>query len=113
MWDPIAYALGFIDCDHISARCMLTIFMMFAIRTEASVLRMLEGSPQTYLHDPILKYLDDRVVKLHTKARVRDIEHELDAQGRPCKVNAIQLATGDRHEFDAIVAAFEPRADLR
>lgn len=26
MWDPIAYALGFIDCDHISARCMLTIF---------------------------------------------------------------------------------------
>ena len=49
MWDPIAYALGFIDCDHrASARCMLTIFMMFAIRTEASVLRMLEGSPQTY-----------------------------------------------------------------
>lgn len=26
MWDPVAYALGFIDCDHISARCMLTIF---------------------------------------------------------------------------------------
>jgi len=35
---------------------MLTIFMLFAIRTEASVLRMLEGSPQTYLHDPIIKY---------------------------------------------------------
>ena len=34
MWDPIAYALGFIDCDQISARCMLTIFMLFAIRTE-------------------------------------------------------------------------------
>jgi zeta-carotene desaturase len=34
---------------------MLTIFMLFAIRTEASVLRMLEGSPQTYLHDPIIK----------------------------------------------------------
>ena len=55
MWDPIAYALGFLDCDHISARCMLTIFMLFAIRTEASVLRMLEGSPQTGLHDPILR----------------------------------------------------------
>lgn len=26
LWDPIAYALGFIDCDNISARCMLTIF---------------------------------------------------------------------------------------
>lgn len=28
MWDPVAYALGFIDCDHISARCMLTIFQV-------------------------------------------------------------------------------------
>jgi uncharacterized protein with NAD-binding domain and iron-sulfur cluster len=37
MWDPIAYALGFIDCDNISARCMLTIFQLFAIRSEASV----------------------------------------------------------------------------
>ena len=26
MWDPIAYALGFINCKDISARCMLTIF---------------------------------------------------------------------------------------
>ena len=64
MWDPIAYALGFLDCDHISARCMLTIFMLFAIRTEASVLRMLEGSPQTYLHDPIVNYLEERAAKL-------------------------------------------------
>ena len=46
MWDPIAYALGFLDCDHISARAMLTIFMLFAIRTEASVLRMLECAPR-------------------------------------------------------------------
>ena len=68
MWDPIAYALGFIDCDHISARCMLTIFMLFAIRTEASVLRMLEGSPQTYLHDPIIAYLKERGVKINLRS---------------------------------------------
>lgn len=49
MWDPIAYALGFIDCDNISARCMLTIFQLFAVRSEASKLRMLEGSPAEYL----------------------------------------------------------------
>uniref|UniRef100_A0A6N2LMS3 Pentatricopeptide repeat-containing protein n=2 Tax=Salix viminalis TaxID=40686 RepID=A0A6N2LMS3_SALVM len=36
MWDPVAYALGFIDCDNISARCMLTIFSLFATKTEAS-----------------------------------------------------------------------------
>ena len=25
MWDPIAYALGFLDCDHISARTTRTL----------------------------------------------------------------------------------------
>jgi hypothetical protein len=45
MWDPIAYALGFMDCDNTSARCMLTIFQFFATKTDASVLRMLNGSP--------------------------------------------------------------------
>lgn len=49
MWDPIAYALGFLDCDNISARCMLTIFQLFAVRSEASKLRMLEGSPDNFL----------------------------------------------------------------
>merc|ERR1719409_2149599 len=91
MWDPIAYALGFIDCDHISARCMLTIFMLFAIRTEASVLRMLDGSPQTFLHDPILKYLDDRGVKVNTRAAVRELIHETDASGVPTRVSGFKV----------------------
>mmetsp|Transcript_1484 Transcript_1484/g.4444 ORF Transcript_1484/g.4444 Transcript_1484/m.4444 type:complete len:584 (-) Transcript_1484:125-1876(-) len=105
MWDPIAYALGFIDCDHISARCMLTIFMLFAIRTEASVLRMLEGSPQTYLHDPILKYLDDRGVKVHLRAAVRDVLYDADDAGLPTRVRAIKLSDGTERAFDAIVGA--------
>jgi zeta-carotene desaturase len=42
---PAAYALGFLDCNDISARCMLTIFQFFATKTDASVLRMLNGSP--------------------------------------------------------------------
>ncbi|MEY2984763.1 MAG: zeta-carotene desaturase precursor, partial [Cyanobacteriota bacterium] len=66
MWDPIAYALGFIDTENISARCMLTIFQLFAARTEASVLRMLEGSPAEYLHKPIQDYLEKRGAKFHT-----------------------------------------------
>merc|ERR1719408_272802 len=90
MWDPIAYALGFIDCDHISARCMLTIFMLFAIRTEASVLRMLEGSPQTYLHDPIIKYLEDRGVKINLRTPIRELVHEVDANGVPTRVRGIR-----------------------
>jgi zeta-carotene desaturase len=109
MWDPIAYALGFIDCDHISARCMLTIFMLFAIRTEASVLRMLEGSPQTYLHDPIIKYLEDRGVKIHLKSGARELIHDVDANGAPTRVRGIRTGTGKDSErtFDAVVAAVD------
>eukprot|EP00965_Chrysotila_dentata_P165152 5453237-Pleurochrysis_carterae.AAC.1 len=100
MWDPIAYALGFLDCDHISARCMLTIFMLFAIRTEASVLRMLEGSPQTYLHDPIINYLEARGVKIHLNARVSELVHEVDEFGVPTRVNAIRVGD-ETKEYDA------------
>lgn len=60
MWDPIAYALGFIDCDNISARCMLTIFAFFATKTEASLLRMLNGSPDLRLSGPISQYIKDK-----------------------------------------------------
>jgi zeta-carotene desaturase len=110
MWDPIAYALGFVDCDHISARCMLTIFMLFAIRTEASVLRMLEGSPQTGLHDPIIAYLEERGVKIHTSTPCRELIHELDDNGMPTRVTGIRIGAGAKEqikEYDAVVMALD------
>merc|ERR1719265_478822 len=106
MWDPIAYALGFIDCDHISARCMLTIFMLFAIRTEASVLRMLDGSPQTFLHDPIVKYLEERGVRINLRTGIRDLVYETGPNGKPCKVTGLQVKD-ELREFDAVVAAVD------
>ena len=107
MWDAIAYALGFLDCDSISARCMLTIFMLFAIRTEASVLRMLEGSPQSGLHDPIVKYLEDRNVKINLSTPCRDIVHDLDPEtGLPTRVRGIKTGANEEfREFDAVIAA--------
>lgn len=60
LWNPVAYALGFIDCDNISARCMLTIFQFFATKTEASLLRMLNGSPDMRLNGPIAKYITEK-----------------------------------------------------
>merc|ERR1711881_491186 len=89
-----------------SARCMLTIFMLFAIRTEASVLRMLDGSPQTYLHDPIVKYLEERGVKINLRTGIRDIVYETDASGKPCKVTGLQVQS-ELKEFDAVVAAVD------
>ncbi|KAL7509436.1 hypothetical protein ACHAXN_006423 [Cyclotella atomus] len=108
MWDPIAYALGFVDCDHISARCMLTIFMLFAIRTEASVLRMLEGSPQTCLHDPIIKYLEDRGVKINTSTGCREIVYDTDESGKPTRVTGIKVGPKEElKEYDAVVCALD------
>ncbi|MEH2435736.1 MAG: 9,9'-di-cis-zeta-carotene desaturase [Nostoc sp.] len=96
MWNPIAYALGFIDCENMSARCMLTIFQLFAVRTEASVLRMLEGSPSEYLHKPILEYLEVRGTKVYTRRQVREIQFtELEEQTR---VTGIVVAQGDTLE---------------
>ena len=84
MWDAIAYGLGFIDCEHISARCMLTIFQFFATKTEASVLRMLEGSPDQYLHKPIVNYLESKGCKIHLKSGVKEILFE--GEGEDTKV---------------------------
>jgi len=92
MWNPIAYALGFIDTENISARCMLTIFMFFAAKTEASVLRMLEGSPHEFLHKPITDYLEAKGVKIHTRHRLKDIHYTLD--GTP-KIDGIVVSDGE------------------
>lgn len=106
MWNPIAYALGFIDCENISARCMLTIFQLFAARTEASVLRMLEGSPEQYLHKPIIEYLEARGAKIYTRRRVREILFT-GTQGET-RVTGIVVAKGETEETmtaDAYVCA--------
>jgi zeta-carotene desaturase len=106
MWNPIAYALGFIDTENISARCMLTIFQFFASKTEASVLRMLEGSPDEYLHQPIVKYLEARGGKIHTRRRVREILFT-EVDGRT-KVTGLVVAKGETEETilaDAYVCA--------
>ncbi|MGD1705031.1 9,9'-di-cis-zeta-carotene desaturase [Dapis sp. BLCC M229] len=96
MWNPIAYALGFIDADNISARCMLTIFQLFAAKTEASVLRMLEGSPYEYLHKPIIDYLEERGTKIFTRRQVREIQFsENDGE---TLVSGIVVANGDTEE---------------
>ncbi|MEH2281116.1 MAG: 9,9'-di-cis-zeta-carotene desaturase [Nostoc sp.] len=96
LWNPIAYALGFIDCENMSARCMLTIFQLFAVRTEASVLRMLEGSPSEYLHKPILEYLEARGTKIYTRRQVREIQFTESAE--QTRVTGILVAQGDTVE---------------
>ncbi|NJN88457.1 MAG: 9,9'-di-cis-zeta-carotene desaturase [Leptolyngbyaceae cyanobacterium SL_7_1] len=96
MWNPIAYALGFIDTENISARCMLTIFQFFAAKTEASVLRMLQGSPAEYLHKPIVEYLAARGTQVYTRRGVRQILFE--QVGDRTHVTGLVVANGDSEE---------------
>ena len=50
---------------------MLSIFQFFATKTDASRLRMLNGSPADRLLRPITDYLEARGVKIHTRTGAR------------------------------------------
>jgi zeta-carotene desaturase len=106
MWDAIALALGFLDTEHISARCMLTIFLMFATKTEASRLNMLAGSPAEYLHQPIVQYIESKGGKIYTRRQTRRILFE--GEGERIRVTGLVTANGDGEETitsDAYLAA--------
>ena len=112
MWNPIAYALGFIDCEAISARCMLTIFMMFAAKTEASKLNLLKGSPHRWLTGPILEYIEQRGGRLYLRHRVSEVlfeEGAAAADGQPTtRVSGLKLGTPEGEimvQADAYLAA--------
>ena len=77
LWNPIAYALGFLDCDAISARCMLTIFQLFAVRTEASQLRLLIGAPGEYMLRPMVEYIEQRGGRVVLRRGARELVTEV------------------------------------
>jgi zeta-carotene desaturase len=100
MWDPIALALGFIDTEAISARCMLTIFAMFATKTDASRLNMLAGSPDDFLHQPIVRHIEAKGGTIHTRRQIRRILFT--GEGAELQVTGLVVANGDSE--DTIVA---------
>jgi zeta-carotene desaturase len=110
MWDPIAYALGFLDCKDISARCMLSIFQFFATKTDASALRMLNGSPADRLLAPIADYIKAKGGKIHTRWGCREVLYETGANGNPSTVTGLRLTKAGEEQIikaDAYVAALD------
>ncbi len=110
MWDPIAYALGFLDCKDISARCMLSIFQFFATKTDASALRMLNGSPADRLLAPIADYIKARGGKIHTRWGCREVMYETGSDGKPSTVTGLRLTKAGEEQIvkaDAYVAALD------
>ena len=55
---------------------MLTIFMMFASKTEASKLNLLKGSPHKWLTKPIVDYISKKGCKIHLNHKVEEIIYE-------------------------------------
>lgn len=109
MWDPIAYALGFLDCKDISARCMLSIFHFFATKTDASVLRMLNGSPRDRLLQPIVDYITAKGGTVNMRTGCREVEYETGPDGTPV-VTGLRMARAgqeSRVTADCYVAALD------
>lgn len=96
LWNPIAYALGFIGVEDMSARCMLTIFQMFAAKTEASKLNMLKGSPHNYLLKPLVDYLTERGTQIFTRRRVREVLFQESAD--QTTIQGLVIANGEETE---------------
>ena len=54
---------------------------------------MMEGSPQTFLHDPIVDYLKQRGVQINLNSRIADLIYDMDKTGTvPTRVNGIVLS---------------------
>ena len=103
MWDPIAYALGFLDCADISARCMLSIFHFFATKTDASVLRMLNGSPRDRLLQPIVDYIEAKGGSVTMRTGCREIVWEEGVDGKPVVTGARMRKAGQDFDLRADV----------
>lgn len=109
MWDPIAYALGFLDCKDISARCMLTIFQFFATKTDASALRMLNGSPAERLLKPITDYVEAKGGRIHLRSGCKEVLYEDGPDGAP-RVVGLKVGQAGKERVvaaDAYVAALD------
>ena len=76
MQDHVAYAQGFIDCDTISARCMLTKFSPCATQIEVSILRVLIGFPDVYLSGQIKNYILENNGRFHLRWGCRQIPYD-------------------------------------
>ncbi|KAL4534387.1 hypothetical protein Ndes2437B_g03666 [Nannochloris sp. 'desiccata'] len=89
---------------------MLSIFQFFATKTDASALRMLNGSPADRLLAPIADYIKARGGKIHTRWGCREVMYETGADGKPSAVTGLRLTKAGEEQIvkaDAYVAALD------
>ena len=88
---------------------MLSIFQFFATKTDASVLRMLNGSPEERLLKPIAEYITSKGGRIHTRLGCKEVMYEDRADGQT-KVTGLRLARAGKDQVvsaDAYIAALD------
>ncbi len=106
MFRPMALALKFIPPEVISAKIILDVTETFYRIPESSCMGFLKGSPQEYLHQPLIDYSTKRGAQFQTESTV----DELLFDGR--KIQGVQLRTGEILDADYYLSAL-PIHNLR
>ena len=106
MFRPMALALKFIPPEVISAKIILDVTETFYRIPESSCMGFLKGSPQEYLHQPLVDYSTKRGAQFQIDSPV----DELLFDGR--KILGVQLRTGEILDADYYVSAL-PIHNLR
>ncbi|NTU68985.1 MAG: NAD(P)-binding protein [Chlorobiaceae bacterium] len=106
MFRPMALALKFIPPEEISAKIILDVTETFYRIPEASRMGFLKGSPQEYLHQPLVEYSTKRGAQFLTAATVDELL--FDGQ----RIQGVQLRSGEILDADFYLSAL-PIHNLR
>ena len=88
---------------------MLSIFQFFATKTDASVLRMLNGSPEERLLKPIADYISSKGGRIHTRLGCKEVLYEDGSDGKT-RVTGLKMARAGKEQMvraDAYIAALD------
>jgi 15-cis-phytoene desaturase len=106
MFRPMALALKFIPPEVISAKIILDVTETFYRIPESSCMGFLKGSPQEYLHQPLIDYSTKRGAQFQTESPVEELLFD----GR--NIQGVQLRTGEILDADFYLSAL-PIHNLR
>ena len=102
-WNPIALSMGFLSADEMSARPMTTVFHHFSRSAEASRVGFLDGPPGERLHQPFIRYIEQRGGEVRYNSRVNELVTAW--QSGKLAVTGVRMEDWQVLEADAFVMA--------
>jgi len=105
MFRPMALALKFIPPEEISAKIILDVTETFYRIPDSSCMGFLKGSPQEYLHDPLVDYSTRKGADFQSQVAVDELLFD------GTEIRGVQLRNGEILDADYYVTAL-PIHDL-